>query len=213
MITIQVYMKARVSASVFTALVLAARVVPGQNHASHSDTSRRVAAGAQAITVMTRQSPALGGRPFTEGYLTQPTLMAHARVWSNIATAQGMLSFEGLTLERGELNPGIVGEGYIDRRHPHTYLHELSATIQHDIGRAHASLTIGKGFAPFGTDDPMGRPFVKYPINHHLAQILERIVAIAAIRAGPVIVEAGTFNGDEPESPGDAPNRERLWDS
>jgi len=75
------------------------------------------------------------------------------------------------------------------------------------------SATVGKGFAPFGTDDPMARPFEKYPINHHLSQILERAVAIGALRAGPWIFEAGAFNGDEPTSPGDTPNRNRYWDS
>jgi hypothetical protein len=75
------------------------------------------------------------------------------------------------------------------------------------------SATVGKGFAPFGTDDPMARPFEKYPINHHLAQILERAVAIAAVRAGPWIFEAGAFNGDEPTSAGDVPDRKRYWDS
>jgi hypothetical protein len=139
--------------------------------------------------------------------------MAHAGVWREALTLQLMLSFEGLTLERGELNPGIAGEGYIDRRHPHTYLHELTATLERPIGLARGSITIGKGFAPFGTDDPMARPFVKYPINHHLAQILERIVGIAAVSAGPIGLEAGVFNGDEPESSGDAPNGDRLWDS
>jgi hypothetical protein len=64
---------------------------------------------------------------------------------------------------------------------------------------------VGKGFAPFGTDDPMVRPFVRYPVNHHLAQILERAVAIAALRAGRVTAEAGVFNGDEPERPGQWP--------
>jgi hypothetical protein len=59
----------------------------------------------------------------------------------------------------------------------------------------------------------MARPFEKYPVNHHLAQVLERAVAIAAVRAGEVILELGTFNGDEPVSPGDVPNRNRYWDS
>ena len=161
---------------------------------------------------MNRQSPGLAGNALTEAYLTQPTFMAHAGVRS-LLTLQLMLSLEGLTLERGELNPGIVGEGYIDRRHPHTYLHELTATLTRRVAGSGASLTFGKGFAPFGTDDPMVRPFVKYPINHHLAQILERVVVVGAVRGGPVIVEAALFNGDEPESSGDAPNRRRLWDS
>ncbi len=168
--------------------------------------------GAHGIGMITHQSPAVAGKSMTEGYLTQPTLMLHAG-GRGLPAIQLMLSLEGLTLERGELNPGIVGEGYIDRRHPHTYLHELTATLERGSDRARGSFTIGKGFAPFGTDDPMARPFVRYPINHHLAQILERVVAVGAVRIGPVGLEAGSFNGDEPESSGDAPNRSRLWDS
>ncbi len=190
-----------------------ARGVAAQHHGARADSSSRVSVGAQAISMVTRQSPAIAGRGYTEGYLTQPTLMAHASAWRSRLVLQVMLSLEGLTLDRGELNPGIVGEGYVDRRHPHTYLHEITATLSERVGGARGSVTLGKGFAPFGTDDPMSRPFVKYPINHHLAQVLERIVAVAAVRAGPVSIEAGSFNGDEPESPGDAPNRTRLWDS
>jgi hypothetical protein len=169
--------------------------------------------GAQAIGVVTRESPAIHGRNLTEGYLTQPMVMATIRFWDNAVEILGALDFEGMTLERGELNAGIHGEGYIDRRHPHTYLHELVVTGKRSFGRNGVSFTVGKGFAPFGTDDPMVRPFEKYPINHHLAQILERAVAIGAFRTRRIILEAGLFNGDEPESPGDVPNRERYWDS
>jgi hypothetical protein len=169
--------------------------------------------GAQATGVVTHQSPALHGRDLTEGYLTQPMVMAMASFWNGALELKGSLDFEGVTLKRGELNAGIIGEGYIDRRHPHTYLHELVITAQRRHGLNGASATVGKGFAPFGTDDPMARPFEKYPINHHLAQILERAVAIGAFRTRRVILEAGLFNGDEPESPGDVPNRDRYWDS
>lgn len=188
-------------------------IASAQDHGAHGDSLKRVSFGAQATGLITRQSPALAGDAFTEGYLTQPILMAHAGVARDLVAIQLMLSLEGLTLERGELNPGILGEGYIDRRHPHTYLHEITATLERGVRGARASVTLGKGFVPFGTDDPMVRPFVKYPINHHLAQILERVVAIAALSAGPVSIEAASFNGDEPERPGDAPNRKRLWDS
>ena len=169
--------------------------------------------GAQAIGVATRESPAIHGRDLAEGYLTQPLIMLQAGLWDDALTLRSSIDFEGATLKRGELNAGIVGEGYIDRRHPHTYLHELVATAQHELGGTGVSLTAGKGFAPFGTDDPMSRPFEKYPINHHLAQILERAVAIGALRAGSWIFEGGAFNGDEPTSPGDTPNRNRYWDS
>ncbi|HEV7839195.1 MAG TPA: hypothetical protein VGO75_14090, partial [Gemmatimonadaceae bacterium] len=169
--------------------------------------------GAQVIGVVTRESPALHGRDLTEGYLTQPLLMAMASVWNDRLQIKGTLDLEGVTMKRGELNAGILGEGYIDRRHPHTYLHELVLTGQRNFDHNGASVTLGKGFAPFGTDDPMARPFEKYPINHHLAQILERAVAIGAVRTRRVILEAGLFNGDEPEGAGDVPNRSRYWDS
>ena len=81
--------------------------------------------GAQGIGVLTRESPAVGGREITEGYLTQPAIMAQLDPWGELLSLKGTLNLEGATLKRGELNAGIVGEGYIDRRHPHTYLHEL----------------------------------------------------------------------------------------
>ena len=172
--------------------------------------------GAQAIGVVTRESPAIQGRALTEGYLTQPAIMAELDPWSELLLLKGTLNLEGATLKRGELNAGIAGEGYIDRRHPHTYLHELVLTSAKRFGSdavSGASITLGKGFAPFGTDDPMARPFEKYPINHHLAQILERSVAIGALRTGGLIFEGAAFNGDEPTGPGDTPNRNRYWDS
>ena len=169
--------------------------------------------GAQAIGVVTHESPAVHGRDLTEGYLTQPMIMAMASLWGDALEVKGSIDFEGLTMERGELNAGIHGEGYVDRRHPHTYLHELVITAQRRFADNGVSLTLGKGFAPFGTDDPMARPFEKYPINHHLAQVLERVVATGAFRTRRLIFEAGLFNGDEPESPGDVPNRSRYWDS
>jgi hypothetical protein len=172
--------------------------------------------GAQAIGVVTRESPAMRDRDLTEGYLTQPAIMATLAPWGEAVALRTTLNFEGATIERGELNAGIAGEGYIDRRHPHTYLHELLVTSTrrfHPAAPDGVSITVGKGFAAFGTDDPMARQFEKYPINHHLAQILERAVAIAALRAGDWILEASTFNGDEPTGPGDVPNPKRYWDS
>ena len=176
----------------------------------------RLDLGAQAIGVITRESPAIHGRDLTEGYLTQPIIMAQLNPWGEALSLKATIDFEGKTIKRGELNAGITGEGYIDRRHPHTYLHELLLTATRRFGEqsiSGLSATFGKGFAPFGTDDPMSRPFEKYPINHHLSQILERAVAIGAARAGDWIFEAGAFNGDEPTGPGDTPNRNRYWDS
>ena len=108
----------------------------------------------------------------------------------------------------GELAMGNWGEGFIDRRHPHTYLHELALSATDLLGQlnpVHVSISAGKGFAPFGTDDPMVRPFLRFPVNHHLSQILERAIAIAAVRTRLVSGEVGLFNGDEPERPGQWP--------
>lgn len=194
-------------------VTLVSAAAGAQQHTAHD--GRRDSASfevsAQAIALLTSASPALLGRTYTEGYVTQPAIMAHAH--RGRVSMSGMLNFEGLTLDRGELNAGIHGEGYIDRRHPHTYLHEFVGTVRGGSDRIEFSLSAGKGFAPFGTDDPMTRPFVKYPINHHAAQILERMVAIGAVEAGGFSAEAGLFNGDEPETPGDAPNSRNLWNS
>ena len=137
--------------------------------------------------------------------------MTHAS-WNGLQGV-GTLNLEGLTLKRGELNTGSSGEGYVDRRHPHTYLHELLGGFQTSSGAWRASLFAGRGFVPFGSDDPMTRPIVKYPINHHLAQILERAVTVAAVQRGPFIAEAGVFGGDEPVSPTKLPEWNRFGDS
>jgi hypothetical protein len=59
----------------------------------------------------------------------------------------------------------------------------------------------------------MSRPFVRFPVNHHLAQILERALVVGAIRWRPLVIETAWFNGDEPESPTDAPNSRSRGDS
>ena len=169
--------------------------------------------GAQATGVVTVASPAYANRTFREGYLTQPMVMGMLSALDDRITVHGTIDFEGITLQRGELNAGMHGEGYVDRRHPHTYSHELVATAALAVRRTRFSFAVGKGFVPFGTDDPMVRPFEKYPANHHIAQIVERLLATLALRHGPVLVEAARFNGDEPVSPSDLPNTSRLWDS
>ena len=165
----------------------------------------------QAIPVVTRADPTATRSALTEGYLSQPMIMAHASMGG--LQVRGTLNLEGLTLDRGELSTGAYGESYVDRRHPHAYLHELLVGAQREYRGATGSLFFGRGFAPFGSDDPMVRPFEKYPVNHHLAQVLERVVATAAVRKGPVIGEIGTFNGDEPISPRSAPKFSHFGDS
>lgn len=147
----------------------------------------------------------------------QPSIMLHAVALDNRLRLLGMLNLEGQTIPDGELTPGDWGEGFMDRRHPHTYVHELTLAFDQLITRGkwpvRLSLVGGKGFAPFGTDDPMSRPVLRYPVNHHLAQILERVIGIAGVRAGPVLLEGGLFNGDEPERPGQWPRFSRFGDS
>jgi hypothetical protein len=105
----------------------------------------------------------------------------------------------------------------VDRRHPHTYLHELILSTPDVLHRfdlpVRASLSAGKGFVPFGSDDPMSRPVERFPVNHHWSQVLERALAMAAVHVGRVTVEAALFNGDEPERPSQAPSLSRFGDS
>ena len=162
----------------------------------------------QLLLALTGADPVPGGHALTELRVVQPALMLRLDGPSRLGLL-ATLNLEGATIPSGELTPGTWGEGLIDRRHPHTYVHELMITADDLLGRTdgptNVSLAAGKGFAPFGTDDPMGRPVLRYPVNHHFAQILERAVAIAAVRRGPVRAELGLFNGDEPERPGQWP--------
>jgi hypothetical protein len=160
--------------------------------------------------------PTPGGDELTELRVVQPALMLRLAGPARLGLL-ATLDLEGATMGEGELTPGAWGEGFVDRRHPHTYVHELLLTADDLLGRAdgdtRVSLTVGKGFAPFGTDDPMSRPPLRYPVNHHLAQVLERAVLIGAVARGPLGAEVGLFNGDEPERPGQWPRVGRVGDS
>ncbi|MCC6316501.1 MAG: hypothetical protein IT361_02330 [Gemmatimonadaceae bacterium] len=198
--------------SAFLALFTGSTLGAQHVHAE-GDSAGRFTIGAMGVAVFTHVRPGALARNVTEGYLTQPMLMAGARSTGGRLQALLMLNAEGATLDRGEIGPGIYGEGYIDRRHPHTWLHEVMVGVQQPLGMATVALFAGKGFVPYGTDDPMVRPFVKFPVNHHHAQLLERAMLTAAASAGPASVEVARFNGDEPESPSDWPNRDRGLDS
>jgi hypothetical protein len=63
------------------------------------------------------------------------------------------------------------------------------------------------------TDDPMMRPLVKYPINHHLGQILERCCAHRRRAVGPRILEGSTFRRQRAAKPSSAPSAGRFGDS
>jgi hypothetical protein len=171
---------------------------------------------AHAVAALTRVDPVPGATDLTELRVVQPALMARVAGPARLSLL-ATLDLEGATISEGELTAGVWGEGFIDRRHPHTYVHELLLTGDDLLGRldgvTRISLTAGKGFAPFGTDDPMSRPVLRYPVNHHLAQVLERAVVIGAVNYGPVSAEVGLFNGDEPEQPDQWPLMKRFGDS
>jgi hypothetical protein len=176
--------------------------------------AQQVTGGVSATFLYDRVDPVPLGGPLGELRVIHPVGMVHAGSLDGRLSFTGMANFEGLTLADGQLAPGVSGEGYADRRHPHTYLHEAVLTLEPRAPRGIAwSLTAGKGFAPYGSDDPMSRPVLRYPVNHHLAQVLERLVAIAAVRAGPGALEGALFNGDEPDAPDQWPNAGRFGDS
>jgi hypothetical protein len=140
------------------------------------------------VAAFTSADPVPGARSLEELRVVQPIVTLEAGGVRRLQV-RATLNLEGATIPSGELTPGAWGEGFIDRRHPHTYVHELLLSAgdllgRHD-GEGALSLTAGKGFAPFGTDDPMMRPALRYPVNHHLSQILERAILVAAFaRAG-----------------------------
>lgn len=190
---------------------------PGHDVMRSAAPARRDSLSAMASLVGTTTAPGRFGERLSELLLTQPMLMARgargdsARLRFEYA---GMLNLERWTMPGGELTPAIWGEGFVERRHPHTVVHELVATLRRDTRAGALSLAAGKGIVPFGSDDPMVRPFVKYAANHHLAQLLERVVFVAAWRpVRTVALEAATFNGDEAVAPLAAPRWSRVGDS
>lgn len=217
-------MRMRVPRSVYMAHVLllaSGATTSGAQRAGHDMSTMARDTGSasrahlmlQAIPLVTRATPSAGGAPLSQAVVSQLIVMLRASFGDGHAALAATLDGEGVTMPNGELNTGAYGEGFVDRRHPHTYLHELMVTGRGVAGPVAWSATAGRGFAPFGTDDPMMRPIVKFPINHHLAQVLERAALIGALRTGPVIIEGGTFGGDEPTQPSSFPRASRFGDS
>ncbi len=170
---------------------------------------------AGAIAVSTTVDPIPEGGRLTEWRVVQPIVGGHGGFLDGRIWWKAMLNFEGVTIPSGELTPGGFGEGFVDRRHPHTYAHEVmvGTTAEWDGGTWVAGLAAGKGFPAFGSDDPMGRDPVRFPVNHHWAQVLERLVILGQLRYRQAVIEGSLFNGDEPESPADGPGLDRFGDS
>ncbi|MEX0929081.1 MAG: hypothetical protein WD266_06275 [Balneolales bacterium] len=147
-------------------------------------------------------------------YFTQPTTMVNIQSPNARLVLRTSLSFEGLTIPDGEVTLGGWGEEFIDARHPHTLLHEVMLSYNFwDFAGGAFSISAGKGFATYGTDDPMARPVQKFPTNHHLSQILERWQIQGAYLVGGWGFEASLFGGEEPTGPYDFSNIESFGDS
>lgn len=201
--------------ALFIGTMLVTRRVAAQDHAVGSRTpSRRDSLSVMATALGTSVSPAVNSQARSDLLVTQPMLALRSSRARGRLQLAAMLNAERWTMPGGEPVAGIWGEGFIDRRHPHTVVHEFMLTTGAGGGRVRASLSGGKGFVPFGTDDPMSRPLTKYPANHHLSQVMERVLVVTALRLSPhAAIEAALFNGDEPLSPTSAPQWNRFADS
>ena len=147
-------------------------------------------------------------------HLTHTAVMLNLESTSRRLVLRLTTNFEGLTQRDGEVTLGSWGNGFIDSRHPHHLLHEAMASFNvFSSNGGGLSLSAGQGFAPYGTDDPMGRPSAKYPTNHHLSQIPERFTLNAAWSKGAWILEAGVFGGSHSESPYDLSHIKSFGDS
>jgi len=173
--------------------------------------------GAQAIPELVSTNIVPGDRSLSEARVVMPVGMLHVEALGGRLRLLASADLEKYTIPNGELAPGNWGESFVDRRHPHTLAHELMLVTPDLLGnldgRVNVFIAAGKGFVPFGTDDPMSRPTVRFPVNHHLSQILERAVTIVGVRAGPATLEGALFNGDEPVAPGSWPKWDRFGDS
>jgi hypothetical protein len=171
---------------------------------------------AQIYPVVTLGAPGRSESPLNRSafYPTQSAAMINFESPDSRFSFRVTPNFEGLTLPEGETTFGGWGEGYIDKRHPHTLIHEAMFSFNlWDGAGGGLSLSAGKGFAPYGTDDPMARPVLKYPTNHHLSQILERWTMNLVYLRGGSSIEAGLFGGTEPEGPYDFSNITPFGDS
>ncbi|MGH7592996.1 MAG: hypothetical protein ACRELE_03980, partial [Gemmatimonadales bacterium] len=90
---------------------------------------------AQGIFGVDHSNPIPGGGSLTEARLVQPVLMAIGHGFGGKLGFTATLDFEGTTIKDGELTPGAWGEGFVDRRHPHTTVHELNVAVNDILGR------------------------------------------------------------------------------
>ena len=104
----------------------------------------------QGIFIYTHVDPIPGGGTLGETRLVQPIVMLDVAALERRLLLHVSADFEGWTLANGELAPGVWGEGYVDRRHPHTYLHELMLTWPDAFGRIELVVAGAAGPDVFG---------------------------------------------------------------
>jgi hypothetical protein len=143
-----------------------------------------------------------------------PTAMLNLEFPYSRLTLRTMLSAESLVQEDGESSSGVWGGGFSDARAPHGIVREamLSLNLLHDFP-GFFSVSAGKGYPTFGTDDPMGRPAVAASAGHRLSGFPERWTVNAVFLRAGWNVEASLFSGAAPDGPTDFGNIEQFGDS
>ena len=107
-------------------LLLLPRFLAAQDLAGH----------AQAVPAWIRAAPLPRDDASSELRVLQPMLSGRAAVAGGRLALLATLNLAGGTIEAGELAPGNWGEGFVDRRHPHTWAHELLAAASAGDGLA-----------------------------------------------------------------------------
>ena len=99
------------------ALVVAAVLAPA---AAAGQSPPWADVGAAGVVAYESSSVVPGGGSLGEIRVVQPTLMLHAGAGRHFRLMT-TVNFEGATIPDGELALGNWGEGFVDRRHPHTW--------------------------------------------------------------------------------------------
>src|SRR5262249_32855400 len=102
----------------------------------------RVDWGAQAIPTLTETNVVPGNRTLGELRVVQPVGMLELAGFGDRIHLLAAVDFEKYTITHGELAPGDWGEGFEDRRHPHTLVRQLMLVFR----SPHATAGAGKGF-------------------------------------------------------------------
>src|SRR2546428_278294 len=132
---------------------LCAATVPAGVCAQSGSSPPWIRLAGEAIPVLTGTNAVPGGAATAEARLVQPVLMVQAGALADRVRLDALADLEGWTIPNGELTAGAYGEGFYDRRHPHTYVHELMVTLPDGL----RDLGGPAGLAPTCTGPSTGR--------------------------------------------------------